>query len=164
MAVGAGGGFGARLAALFAGEGPALVVRDGALRAARAFTAAQAHERVESGTRIAIAAGASIGAGTRIELLGGAVSIGAGARIGEGVVLRPSGSISICAGCVVEDLAQLESDLAGAASPLSLGDGTRGLYEPIHGSAPDLAGKGVANPCGASMSKCCDSSEVPPTR
>ena len=94
MAVGAGGGFGARLAALFAGEGPALVVRDGALRAARAFTAAQAHERVESGTRIAIAAGASIGAGTRIELLGGAVSIGAGARIGEGVVLRPSGSIS----------------------------------------------------------------------
>jgi UDP-3-O-[3-hydroxymyristoyl] glucosamine N-acyltransferase len=91
MAVGADGGFGARLAALFAGVGPALVVRDGALRAARAFTAAQAHERVESGTRIAIAAGASIGAGTRIELLGGAVSIGAGARIGEGVVLNVEG-------------------------------------------------------------------------
>lgn len=125
MAVGAGGGFGARLAALFAGEGPALVVRDGALRAVRAFTAAQAHERVEAGTRIAIGAGATIGVGARIELLGGSVSIGAGARIGEGVVIRPAGAVAIGAGCVVEDLAQLESDLAGAASPLSLGDGTR---------------------------------------
>ncbi|HEY4186666.1 MAG TPA: isocitrate/isopropylmalate family dehydrogenase, partial [Polyangia bacterium] len=28
----------------------------------------------------------------------------------------------------------------------SLGDGTRGLFEPIHGSAPDIAGKGIANP------------------
>ncbi len=25
----------------------------------------------------------------------------------------------------------------------------RGLYEPIHGSAPDIEGKGIANPCGA---------------
>ena len=31
--------------------------------------------------------------------------------------------------------------------------GTRfGLYEPIHGSAPDIAGRGVANPCGAILS------------
>jgi 3-isopropylmalate dehydrogenase len=29
-----------------------------------------------------------------------------------------------------------------------LGDGRVGLYEPIHGSAPDIAGKGIANPCG----------------
>jgi 3-isopropylmalate dehydrogenase len=39
--------------------------------------------------------------------------------------------------------------LAGSMGMLpsaSLGDGTRGLYEPIHGSAPDIAGKGVANP------------------
>ncbi|HTA64460.1 MAG TPA: isocitrate/isopropylmalate family dehydrogenase, partial [Xanthomonadaceae bacterium] len=28
----------------------------------------------------------------------------------------------------------------------SLGDGRIGLYEPIHGSAPDIAGRGVANP------------------
>ena len=28
----------------------------------------------------------------------------------------------------------------------SLGDGGPGLYEPIHGSAPDIAGKGIANP------------------
>jgi 3-isopropylmalate dehydrogenase len=30
----------------------------------------------------------------------------------------------------------------------SLGESTLGLYEPIHGSAPDIAGKGIANPCG----------------
>ena len=41
------------------------------------------------------------------------------------------------------------SMLAGSMGMLpsaSLGDGTRGLYEPIHGSAPDIAGKGIANP------------------
>ncbi len=31
----------------------------------------------------------------------------------------------------------------------SVGDASRGLYEPIHGSAPDIAGKGIANPCGS---------------
>jgi 3-isopropylmalate dehydrogenase len=31
----------------------------------------------------------------------------------------------------------------------SLGDSTRGLFEPIHGSAPDIAGLDIANPCGA---------------
>jgi 3-isopropylmalate dehydrogenase len=30
----------------------------------------------------------------------------------------------------------------------SLGDNKRGLFEPIHGSAPDIAGRGLANPCG----------------
>ena len=42
--------------------------------------------------------------------------------------------------------------LAGSLGLLpsaSLGDGPAGLYEPIHGSAPDIAGKGVANPCAA---------------
>jgi 3-isopropylmalate dehydrogenase len=42
--------------------------------------------------------------------------------------------------------------LAGSIGMLpsaSLGDGRRGLYEPIHGSAPDIAGRGVANPYGA---------------
>jgi len=34
----------------------------------------------------------------------------------------------------------------------SLGEGKRGLYEPIHGSAPDIAGQGVANPAGAILS------------
>jgi 3-isopropylmalate dehydrogenase len=37
---------------------------------------------------------------------------------------------------------------ASLGGPLAQG-GTRGLYEPIHGSAPDLAGRGVANPIGA---------------
>jgi hypothetical protein len=35
----------------------------------------------------------------------------------------------------------------------SAGSGTRvGLYEPIHGSAPDIAGKGIANPVGTILS------------
>ncbi len=36
----------------------------------------------------------------------------------------------------------------GLLPSASLGDGKRGLYEPIHGSAPDIAGKGIANPLG----------------
>lgn len=41
--------------------------------------------------------------------------------------------------------------LAGSLGMLpsaSIGDSNRGLYEPVHGSAPDIAGKGLANPCG----------------
>ena len=34
----------------------------------------------------------------------------------------------------------------------SLGSGGPGLYEPIHGSAPDIAGQGVANPIGTVLS------------
>ena len=34
----------------------------------------------------------------------------------------------------------------------SLGDGTRGLYEPIHGSAPDIAGQDVVNPTACILS------------
>ncbi|MBQ8827810.1 MAG: 3-isopropylmalate dehydrogenase, partial [Clostridia bacterium] len=34
----------------------------------------------------------------------------------------------------------------------SLGAGTCGLYEPIHGSAPDIAGKDIANPIGTILS------------
>ena len=34
----------------------------------------------------------------------------------------------------------------------SLGDGGPGLYEPIHGSAPDIAGQGIANPIGTILS------------
>jgi 3-isopropylmalate dehydrogenase len=45
--------------------------------------------------------------------------------------------------------------LAGSLGLLpsaSLGDGPRGLYEPIHGSAPDIAGRGIANPYGTILS------------
>lgn len=34
----------------------------------------------------------------------------------------------------------------------SLGEGSRGLYEPIHGSAPDIAGQNKANPIGTILS------------
>ena len=45
--------------------------------------------------------------------------------------------------------------LAGSLGLLpsaSLGEGRIGLYEPIHGSAPDIASQGVANPYGAILS------------
>ena len=45
--------------------------------------------------------------------------------------------------------------LAGSLGLLpsaSLGDGRSGLYEPIHGSAPDIAGRGIANPYAAILS------------
>ena len=37
-------------------------------------------------------------------------------------------------------------------SSASLSDGSFGLYEPVHGSAPDIAGKGVANPIATILS------------
>jgi 3-isopropylmalate dehydrogenase len=40
----------------------------------------------------------------------------------------------------------------GMLPSASLGAGTLGLYEPIHGSAPDIAGRGIANPIGAILS------------
>ena len=52
------------------------------------------------------------------------------------------------------DFVMLGGMLAGSLGLLpsaSLGDGP-GLYEPIHGSAPDIAGKGIANPVGAILS------------
>ncbi len=40
----------------------------------------------------------------------------------------------------------------GMLPSASLGAGTRGLYEPIHGSAPDIAGRGIANPLATILS------------
>ena len=40
----------------------------------------------------------------------------------------------------------------GVMPSASLGDGGRGLYEPVHGSAPDIAGMDAANPLGAILS------------
>ena len=34
----------------------------------------------------------------------------------------------------------------------SLGEGTLGMYEPVHGSAPDIAGKDIANPIATILS------------
>ncbi|BBB12315.1 3-isopropylmalate dehydrogenase [Sphingopyxis sp. FD7] len=49
-------------------------------------------------------------------------------------------------GDILSDQASMCVGSIGLLASASLGDGTRGLYEPIHGSAPDIAGKGVANP------------------
>jgi 3-isopropylmalate dehydrogenase len=40
----------------------------------------------------------------------------------------------------------------GMLPSASLGNSGPGLYEPIHGSAPDIAGKGIANPLGTILS------------
>jgi 3-isopropylmalate dehydrogenase len=55
-------------------------------------------------------------------------------------------------GDILTDEAAVLAGSLGLLPSASLGDGTRGLYEPIHGSAPDIAGKGIANPLGTIMS------------
>ncbi len=52
-------------------------------------------------------------------------------------------------GDILTDEAAALTGSLGVLPSASIGDGTRGLYEPIHGSAPDIAGKGLANPVGA---------------
>ena len=52
-------------------------------------------------------------------------------------------------GDILTDEASMLAGSLGMLPSASLGDSTRGLYEPIHGSAPDIAGMGIANPCGA---------------
>ena len=49
-------------------------------------------------------------------------------------------------GDILTDEASMLAGSLGLLPSASLGDGKVGLYEPIHGSAPDIAGKGVANP------------------
>ncbi len=51
-------------------------------------------------------------------------------------------------GDILTDEASMLAGSLGMLPSASLGDSTRGLYEPIHGSAPDIAGQGIANPCG----------------
>ena len=52
-------------------------------------------------------------------------------------------------GDILTDEASMLAGSLGMLPSASLGDSTRGLYEPIHGSAPDIAGQGIANPCAA---------------
>jgi 3-isopropylmalate dehydrogenase len=52
-------------------------------------------------------------------------------------------------GDILTDEASMLAGSMGMLPSASLGDSTRGLYEPIHGSAPDIAGLDVANPCAA---------------
>jgi len=55
-------------------------------------------------------------------------------------------------GDILSDEASMITGSIGMLPSASLGDGARGLYEPIHGSAPDIAGKGVANPIATILS------------
>jgi 3-isopropylmalate dehydrogenase len=55
-------------------------------------------------------------------------------------------------GDILTDEASMLPGSMGMLPSASLGDGTLGLYEPIHGSAPDIAGQGIANPAGAILS------------
>ena len=54
-------------------------------------------------------------------------------------------------GDILSDLAAVIPGSLGLMPSASLGDGP-GLFEPIHGSAPDIAGQGVANPAAAILS------------
>jgi len=56
-------------------------------------------------------------------------------------------------GDILSDAAAMLTGSIGMLPSASLGaPGTPGLYEPVHGSAPDIAGKGIANPCAAILS------------
>ena len=54
-------------------------------------------------------------------------------------------------GDILSDEASVIAGSIGLLPSASLGDGT-GMYEPIHGSAPDIAGMGIANPLGTILS------------
>ncbi len=55
-------------------------------------------------------------------------------------------------GDILSDEASMITGSIGMIPSSSLGDGTRGMYEPIHGSAPDIAGQNIANPIGTILS------------
>jgi 3-isopropylmalate dehydrogenase len=55
-------------------------------------------------------------------------------------------------GDILTDEAAVLAGSMGMLPSASLGDGGPGLYEPIHGSAPDIAGRGIANPAGTILS------------
>jgi 3-isopropylmalate dehydrogenase len=52
-------------------------------------------------------------------------------------------------GDILSDEMSVIAGSIGLLASASLGDGGPGLFEPIHGSAPDIAGQDRANPCGA---------------
>ena len=55
-------------------------------------------------------------------------------------------------GDILSDEASMITGSIGMIPSSSLGNTSRGLYEPIHGSAPDIAGKNIANPIGTILS------------
>jgi 3-isopropylmalate dehydrogenase len=55
-------------------------------------------------------------------------------------------------GDIITDEASMLAGSMGMLPSASLADGSFGVYEPIHGSAPDIAGQGIANPLAAILS------------
>jgi len=55
-------------------------------------------------------------------------------------------------GDILSDEAAMLTGSIGMLSSASLGEGSFGLYEPVHGSAPDIAGQGLANPIATILS------------
>jgi len=55
-------------------------------------------------------------------------------------------------GDILTDEASMLVGSLGLLPSASLGESRVGLYEPIHGSAPDIAGRGIANPIGTILS------------
>ncbi len=55
-------------------------------------------------------------------------------------------------GDILTDEASVLAGSMGLLPSASIGEGKAGLYEPIHGSAPDIAGQGIANPYGTVLS------------
>lgn len=55
-------------------------------------------------------------------------------------------------GDILSDEAAMLTGSLGMIPSASLGHGGKGLYEPIHGSAPDIAGRNIANPIAAILS------------
>ena len=55
-------------------------------------------------------------------------------------------------GDILSDEAGMLTGSIGMLPSASLGEGKRGLYEPVHGSAPDIAGKDIANPLASILS------------
>lgn len=55
-------------------------------------------------------------------------------------------------GDILSDEAAMLTGSIGLLPSASLGTGTKGMYEPVHGSAPDIAGQGIANPVATILS------------
>jgi 3-isopropylmalate dehydrogenase len=72
------------------------------------------------------------------------------------LVQRPAGIDVVVTenlfGDILSDEAGVLAGSLGMLPSASLRESGAGLYEPIHGSAPDIAGRGIANPYGAILS------------
>jgi 3-isopropylmalate dehydrogenase len=55
-------------------------------------------------------------------------------------------------GDIISDQAAMLTGSIGMLASASLAEGSFGLYEPVHGSAPDIAGQGIANPLATILS------------